>query len=233
MLWAAWNRERWVGLWQDSCFSRRPCCRSYLARSVPLGTPSTVRIDGTSTLCFGDEVVAEARLIEVSLRPPFIPDYSESIRTALRFVGFARHGFPGCFVCGTSRLEGDGLRILPGPVEPHDNAVAGPWTPDSSLVGADGFVRPEFIWSALDCPGAFALMGSQSNLWFLVEWLLACRRRSRPVSGAWCSHGGLASRARSKLPVRPSLGRAPPLSMWQTRSASTLPTPQMKFRSAS
>ncbi|MGH2812634.1 MAG: hypothetical protein ACRDI1_07985 [Actinomycetota bacterium] len=31
-----------------------------------------------------------------------------------------------------------------------------PWTPDRSLAGTDGLVLPEFLWAALDCPGAFA-----------------------------------------------------------------------------
>jgi hypothetical protein len=34
--------------------------------------------------------------------------------------------------------------------------VAAPWTPDETLAGADGLVRLEFLWAALDCPGAFA-----------------------------------------------------------------------------
>lgn len=34
--------------------------------------------------------------------------------------------------------------------------VAAAWTPDRTLAGADGLVRPEFLWAALDCPGAFA-----------------------------------------------------------------------------
>jgi hypothetical protein len=35
--------------------------------------------------------------------------------------------------------------------------VAAPWVPHSSVAGADGLVRPEFVWAALDCPGAFAV----------------------------------------------------------------------------
>jgi hypothetical protein len=34
--------------------------------------------------------------------------------------------------------------------------VAAPWTPGQTLAGVDGLVRPEFVWAALDCPGAFA-----------------------------------------------------------------------------
>jgi hypothetical protein len=34
--------------------------------------------------------------------------------------------------------------------------VAAPWTPHQTLAGTDGGVREEFVWAALDCPGAFA-----------------------------------------------------------------------------
>jgi hypothetical protein len=33
---------------------------------------------------------------------------------------------------------------------------AAPWTPDPSVTGADGRVRPEVVWAALDCPSGIA-----------------------------------------------------------------------------
>jgi len=36
--------------------------------------------------------------------------------------------------------------------------VAG-WRPDASLLDSAGRLRPEFVWSALDCPGGWALPG--------------------------------------------------------------------------
>lgn len=36
--------------------------------------------------------------------------------------------------------------------------VAAPWTPQPWLAGPDGLVRPEFIWTALDCPGGWAIV---------------------------------------------------------------------------
>jgi hypothetical protein len=35
--------------------------------------------------------------------------------------------------------------------------VAAPWTPASEYGNEQGYVRPEFIWTALDCPGAYAI----------------------------------------------------------------------------
>src|SRR5262249_61295387 len=60
--------------------------------------------------------------------------------------------FPTCFVCGPERAQGDGLRILVGPVAGRDVA-ADAWTPGADLAGDDGVVRPEFVWAALDCSG--------------------------------------------------------------------------------
>jgi hypothetical protein len=54
---------------------------------------------------------------------------------------------------------GDGLRIFPGCVPGHD-AVAAPWTPEEDLADERGFVRPEIVWAALDCPQLWAPMHS-------------------------------------------------------------------------
>ena len=65
------------------------------------------------------------------------------------------HPFPTCFVCGPERA--DGLRLFAGPV-PGTEIVAASWIPDADLAGPDGHVYPEFVWAALDCPGAFAVV---------------------------------------------------------------------------
>ena len=62
------------------------------------------------------------------------------------------HPFPTCFVCGPLRAPGDGLRILVGPVTGR-SVAADTWTPAADLAGADGVVRPEMVWAALDCSG--------------------------------------------------------------------------------
>jgi hypothetical protein len=63
--------------------------------------------------------------------------------------------FPDCSVCGTGRGPGDGLRIFPGPLA-GGPVWAAPWTPDDSVAGAGGRVRPEVVWAALDCPSGIA-----------------------------------------------------------------------------
>lgn len=56
-----------------------------------------------------------------------------------------------------STAIGDGLRIFPGRLNSGET-VAAPWIPDRSLTEGAGPVRPEFLWAALDCVGAWAML---------------------------------------------------------------------------
>jgi hypothetical protein len=129
-----------------------------LRRPIPLGRTLAVRYaeDGALTALDGGTPLAEAR-------PAVAQDGSGTPRVspelALAVAGRARYytdpAFPRCFVCGADRPAGDGLRIFPGPVAGRP-VWAAPWTPDSSVAAADGTVRPEVIWAALDCPSGIA-----------------------------------------------------------------------------
>ena len=112
--------------------------------------------DGAVALRDGEMVIAEGAPASVEIeipKPVALPDAEAASRS---YPGFRQHVFPTCFGCGPQRSEGDGLRIFPGRVDGRD-IVAAPWTPDASLAGEGGTVRPEFVWAALDCPGAWAL----------------------------------------------------------------------------
>jgi hypothetical protein len=127
-----------------------------LRRPIPLGRPVSVRGDGNGGLVVldGDTTLAEVRPAAPEAEPdvPSVPaEVARSV--AGRASYYADPAFPGCFVCGPDRA--DGLRIFPGPV-PDRSAWAAPWTPDDSVVGADGRVRPAVVWAALDCPSGLA-----------------------------------------------------------------------------
>lgn len=127
-----------------------------LRRPPPLDTElQLVRTPEGAALLDGDLTVAEARRAELALEPPPCPGLSVAAEAAARYHGLEEHAFPSCFVCGTARSPGDGLRIFAGDTG-EDGIVAAPWKPDAGLAGADGRVRPEFVWAALDCPGAWA-----------------------------------------------------------------------------
>jgi hypothetical protein len=90
----------------------------------------------------------------------------EAARVASQtYRGAEDHVLPHCFVCGPARAVGDGLRIFPdwlkdpaGVENPNlFPVVAAPWQPTPDLADKAGHVAPEFIWAALDCPGAFAI----------------------------------------------------------------------------
>lgn len=134
----------------------------------------------------GEHVVARARAVDgaerIDLEPVAAPDFAAAVAAAADFRGFDHHVFPGCFVCGTERDEGDGLRIFPGPVETEAGLFAAPWCPDGSLtdpaslpgpdslLGPEGaLVAPAFLWAALDCPGAFSFPQPEGQVILLGE----------------------------------------------------------------
>ena len=133
-----------------------------LHRPPPLDTPMTVEPGGDGALRVrqGGVLIAEATAAAYppGLLAPEIPELvsmAEACRSAGRARYFQDPFFPECFVCGPNRGLGDGLRIFPGPV-PGRMLWAAPWTPDSSIAGADARVRPEMVWAALDCPSGIA-----------------------------------------------------------------------------
>lgn len=121
----------------------------------PLDTDMSVTQSGTRVeLVQGTTVVAWARPAVMSLDIPAAPRFAEAEAAAQSYRGLRAHPFPGCFVCGPGRAAGDGLRIFAGPL--RSGVVACTWVPDATLGDAKGRVRTEFVWSALDCPGAFS-----------------------------------------------------------------------------
>jgi hypothetical protein len=107
----------------------------------PLERP--LRFDGRR-LWDGDALVAEAVPKELDLDPPAPVSFAEATEAAEADLDSP---FPECFVCGHER--GDGLHIFAAPV-PGRDVVAASWVPTAELT------RPEFVWAALDCPGAYA-----------------------------------------------------------------------------
>src|SRR4051794_32697664 len=108
----------------------------------PLETP--LKLAGGEIRAGGD-VVATVRPAELGVSAPDAVSYADAARSAEQDLGSP---FPECFVCGHARGD-DGLHIHAGPVAGRP-VVAAPW-----LV-ADDTVGPEFVWAALDCPGAYA-----------------------------------------------------------------------------
>ncbi len=138
-----------------------------IKRPTPLDRELQIRTggDGTYYLMDGDQMIIQAKPGVMDLTVPDAPSYEEAVRAAQAslavkptpYTHVTGHGIhPICFCCGADVPDGEGLKIHPGHVS-GTNMVAAPWTPSLEHGDEQGYVRPEFIWTALDCPGAYAL----------------------------------------------------------------------------
>jgi hypothetical protein len=158
----------------------------------PLNEPIAIRDIGDDVFeaMHGDVPVARIEPGDVVIDENIVPPSDEDVAKAHdNYLGDEEgsHMLPWCFVCGINREPGDGLRIFSGPA-PGSPINADFWTPDESLVGKDGLVRPEFLWAALDCPSAFALRNGL-RLSLLGRFTAKVMRRPKPgerlVAAAW------------------------------------------------
>ena len=143
----------------------------------PLNAEMEIRkTDDGVALYHNDKLVASARAATVDIDIPPAPDFAAAEAASLRYRGFEDHFYPGCFVCGPQREHGDGLRVFAGDVEPGSGPqgmVAATWIPDESLADTSGHVSAEYIWSVLDCPGAYSFPEPASGTILLGELAVA------------------------------------------------------------
>lgn len=149
-----------------------PVAEITLRLPPPLGRQLQVVSDGEggARMLDGETLVAEAIPVEpFELDPPRRPSLDEAVEASAAHPGRGlRHLLSDCFVCSPYRAEpGDGLGISPGPLGEDATVGSAPFFPDESVCD-DGWVRPEVVWAALDCPsyapslmatGRIALLG--------------------------------------------------------------------------
>jgi hypothetical protein len=126
-----------------------------LRKPPPLEQPLEVVRDGERVeLRDGDTLVAEGHPIELLLEVPDAVPHGEvaAAEEAGREIWTAEHPFPSCVVCGPTREAGDGMRIFPAALPDRDGLFGACWTPRESDGDGNGWVRPELVWAALDCP---------------------------------------------------------------------------------
>jgi hypothetical protein len=157
-----------------------------LRRPSPLETPLSVESDGTDAkLLDGEALVAEAGVAEVDVEVPApVPlEVARDASTRSPVVLHPEwHPFPTCFVCGPDRARGDGLRVLPGPVEDTDTFAAPVGFP-RDLASTDGTVPAHLLWAALDCPSSFVMYlgGERPKTPFVLGRIAARLDRSVPI----------------------------------------------------
>ena len=94
----------------------------------------------------GDAVVAEARPAAVEIEPPAPVSIADADDARERHVRAWTPDFRECYVCG---VREDGLEIRAGIVSGREPLHASPIALRES--------GPEFVWAAIDCPGAYAV----------------------------------------------------------------------------
>jgi hypothetical protein len=135
--------------------------RVRLSAPPPLETPMSVENAGDGVTASVDgRVVATATVLtgaDADVMTPVAPvALDEAERATRHYRGLTNHPFPECFVCGTARTDGLGLR--PGPVDDgFGERVGAVWRPDATLVAADGLMPLPVVWASLDCPGGWAV----------------------------------------------------------------------------
>lgn len=148
----------------------------------PLNTPMEVgRERGTTVARHGSTVVATAVPASRDLRPVPPVTHEAAVDAAAGYEGLAQHPFPECFVCGTRRDPGDGLRLFPGRTDPGRTACA--WHPDESVADSGGAVPLPVMWAALDCPGGWT---AQLKDRAMVLGTLTARIDAVPLLGELC-----------------------------------------------
>lgn len=166
-------------------------CEITLRKPVPLNSNLEVHsVDSGHEIKWGEELIATARPGDLSGMP--IPEYisfEQATAASRSYIGNTqRTAYPTCFVCGEDREQGQGLHIFAGRLE-NTNLYASPWVPDEQLTDKAGWVRPEFVWAALDCPGAYASLGDRARPILLgrmtAQILKPLKPNSKCVVMAW------------------------------------------------
>lgn len=126
-----------------------------------------------------DNLLVEARPASLDLEVPEPPSYAEAVAASEKQPGLDKLPFRDCFVCGTNRSPSNGLCIFPGKVGER-NLIAAPWIPGQTLADISGFVRPEFVWAALDCPGGLSAFEGKPGPAVLGKLTAEVYERLRP-----------------------------------------------------
>lgn len=137
-----------------------------LRQPPPLDTAMSLSQDGEDfTASLDGAAVATARRVDADLTPVDPVDVATAVAAEAAYPGHTFHPFASCFVCGTARAVGDGLRIFPGAIgtAPAGYRVAATWTPLPDLVqdgptddGENPRASVAAAWGSLDCIGGWA-----------------------------------------------------------------------------
>jgi hypothetical protein len=161
-----------------------------LRAPVPLDRSIAVRCSGDAlTAHHGEALIAEAALATLQMEIPQPASYDEALavrdRSPALKIGLhpwlkqQRKGFhPICLCCGAELAPDQGLHVYAAEVAER-NQVAAAWTCDPAFAGPDGYLPPEIICAALDCPGQFAWLAAGTRTGLLGRLTARVERRVR------------------------------------------------------
>ncbi len=142
-----------------------------LRAPIPLDQSMTTHREGESlTVRHGDTLIAEAVIKTLQMNVPTPATWDEAMSVREQSYSFPlginslfatpmRGIHPICFCCGAELSPTDGLHVYSAPVQGNQQ-VAAAWMANQCFADESGVVRPEFIWTALDCPGQMAWMAA-------------------------------------------------------------------------
>lgn len=166
--------------------------RVRLDKSIPLGLRLRVLTEGESVKVVHDDggcLIAHSEPPRIDINDVPDPPSDEVASTAPRcFERPEGHPFPECFGCGQDRIEGDGLRLFPRNVDPPDSPRhlnATRWQPHPAFLDSSGYLPTRFIWTALDCPGGWAIPGDIRTGTLQVEIFHRVDGRSPLIVTGW------------------------------------------------
>ena len=150
--------------------------------AFPIETPLHLKSLDTGIGVYRDDIVSantvllgSARPISLTLEIPSPPSLARAKRAGERFHFIHLSDPKGCYVCSPIRSQEEGLHVYCGGLNPTQEKekeniiVAGVWRPRENLSNAEGKVDAIYVWSALDCPGAYAIKAAEpeSNIQLL------------------------------------------------------------------
>lgn len=161
-----------------------------LVTSPPVDHPMHIEyINKNVLLKDGDTIIAKGEAVDFEIgNIPKPPTFAEAVEASKKSIAASGSLSPDCFVCGSNRSEDDGYRLFPGFVA-NNNCVAAPWFPNKSLADASGFIKPEFIWAALDCPGAYAIFDEHIKGTVLLGQLTADVKNNLELENEYIATG--------------------------------------------
>ena len=124
-----------------------------------------------------DKLLGSARGIQLKLAIPTPPNFASATAASQRFDFMHASDPKGCYVCSPRRTVDNGLRVFCGALSEvieidssidwrtqiEENIVAAAWRPTDNLCNSAGNIDNIYVWSALDCPGAYAIKAVEAD----------------------------------------------------------------------